>query len=37
MTTYTDSRLRRDGKGKLLTKTLEGCSYPYPIIYNSRK
>lgn len=34
---YTDVRLRRNGTGKILTKELDGCSYPYPIIYNSRK
>ena len=33
---YADARLRRNGTGKLLTKRLEGCSYPYPIVYNSR-
>ena len=34
---YTDSRLRRSGKGKIKTLELHGCSYPYPIVYNSRK
>lgn len=37
MITYADSRIRRNGKGKVLTKQLDGCSYPYPIVYNSRK
>ncbi len=33
---YADSRIRRNGRGKVLTKQLDGCNYPYPIIYNSR-
>ena len=37
MESYADVRLRRNGTGKLLTKKLEGCSYPYPVVYNSRK
>lgn len=37
MITYADSRIRRNGKGKVLTKQLDGCSYPYPVVYNSRK
>lgn len=37
MVSYADARLRRNGTGKLLTKKLEGCSYPYPVVYNSRK
>ena len=37
MITYSDTRIRRNGKGKVLTKHLDGCSYPYPIVYNSRK
>lgn len=35
--TYADIRLQRNGTGKILKKQLEGCSYPYPVIYNSRK
>ena len=37
MITYTDTRLSRDGKSKLLTKTFDNCAYPYPVIYNSHK
>ena len=37
MITYTESRLRRKGTGKLLKKTFDNCGYPYPVIYNSRK
>lgn len=37
MISYTDSRLKRNGTGKLLSKQLNGCSYPYPVVYNSRK
>lgn len=37
MISYASVRLERSGKGKLLKKSLEGCNYPYPIIYNSRK
>ena len=37
MMSYSSSKLKYSGRGKLLSKTLEGCSYPYPVIYNSRK
>ena len=37
MISYTESRLKRKGTGKLLKKQFDNCGYPYPVIYNSRK